>query len=54
MHSTDIQLRLTQEHRARQIAEAAEHRLACCPAPTRIEAPSDAPSAARSSAWATP
>lgn len=27
MHSTDIQLRLAQEHRARQIAEAAEHRL---------------------------
>lgn len=27
MHSTDIQLRLAQEHRARQVAEAAEHRL---------------------------
>lgn len=27
MHRTDIQLRLVQEHRARQIAEAAEHRL---------------------------
>jgi len=27
MHRTDLQLRLVQEHRARQIAEAAEHRL---------------------------
>jgi len=27
MHSTNAQLRLVQEHRARQIAEAAEHRL---------------------------
>jgi hypothetical protein len=27
MHSTQLQLRLAQEHRQRQIAEAAEHRL---------------------------
>jgi len=27
MHSTNIALRLAQEHRQRQIAEAAEHRL---------------------------
>lgn len=27
MHGTSLRLRLAQEHRARQIAEAAEHRL---------------------------